>query len=134
MVVATQHAEAQRQRARQRMKERFLLDRIALQRSDIALRIVECASLIEPNFADTRPAVENDAPMAAREASHAVVVQLLVESAFNGTLCKNVFEAGGFSSSFCQLLPPEIVLVSPNQSTPCPARRRVPGILVSTTD
>ena len=74
MVVAAQHPKTQCQRARECMKERFLLDRIALQRSDVTLRNVERASFIEPNFADARQAVENDAPMAAREAPHAVVV------------------------------------------------------------
>ena len=108
MVVATQHTEAQRQRARERMKERFLLDRIALQRSDVALRNIEFASSIESNFADARQAVENDAPMAARETSDAVVVKLLVENALDRTFSKNIFEGTCFSGSYCQSLPPEI--------------------------
>ena len=104
MVVAAQHAKTQCQRARESMKERLLLDRIALQRPDVALRNVECACLVEANFADARQAVENDAPMAAREAPHAVVGQLLVKNALDSTLRKNVFEGAGFSGPGCQSL------------------------------
>ena len=86
MVVAAQHPETQCQRSGQGMKERFLLDRIALQRSNVALGNVECACLIKPNFADAWQAVEDDAPMSAREAPHAVVVQLLIKNAFDCTL------------------------------------------------
>ena len=112
------------------MKERFFLDRIALQRPDVALRNVERASLIEPNFADARQAVENDAPMAAREAPHAVVGQLLVKNAFDSTLCKNVFEGARFSGPGCQSLSPKSsssscllglrtdLMTSPGHSTP----------------
>ena len=46
--------------------------------------------------------LQNDAPMAAREASHAVIVKLLVKNALDGTLRENVFEGAGFSGPGCQ--------------------------------
>jgi len=93
------------------MEERLFLDRVALQRSDVAPRNVECACLVEANFADARQAVENDAPMPAREAPHTVIGQLLVENALDSTLRKNVFEGACFSGPGCQSFLPEIVLV-----------------------
>src|SRR4030095_1964940 len=104
MVVAAQHPKTQCERARECMEERLLLDRVALQCSDVALRNVERASFIEPNFADAGQTVENDAPMAAREAPHTVVVKLFVENALDGALCKNVFEGACLSGPGCQSL------------------------------
>jgi hypothetical protein len=49
--------------------------------------------------------------MPAREASHAVVVKLLVKNALDCALRQNVFEGACFSDPGCQSLPPEIVLV-----------------------
>ena len=107
MVVAAQHSEAQRQRSGESMKERFLLHRIALQCSDIPLRNVERACPVEANFADARQSVEDDAPMAARKASHPVVVKLLVKNTLDRTLRENIFKGAGFSGPGCQSLSPE---------------------------
>ena len=110
MVVAAQHAEAHCQRSGQGMKERFLLDRIALQRSDVALRNVKRSCLVEANFADARQPLQNDAPMPTRDTSHAVIVKFLVESALDGTLRENVFEGAGFSGPGLSIVPPKIPL------------------------
>ncbi len=102
MVVAAQHPEAHCQRSGQGMKERFLLDRIALQRSNVALRNVKRSCLVEANFADARQPLQNDTSMPTRDASHAVIVKFLVETALDGTLRENVFEGAGFSGPNCQ--------------------------------
>jgi hypothetical protein len=86
------------------MKEWFFLHRIALERADIALGNVERPSPIEPNFADAWQTIEDEASMAAGKASHAVVRQLLVESAFDRPVCQNIFEDARFSDSGCHLL------------------------------
>jgi hypothetical protein len=49
--------------------------------------------------------------MAARKASHPVVVKLLVKNTLDRTLRENIFKGACFSGPGCQSLSPEIVLV-----------------------
>ena len=84
MIVASQHPETQRQRSWQGMKERFLLDRIQLQTSDISMWDEELSTAIETDAADPVEPVENDAAVAAGQAAYAAIFEALVEGAFGG--------------------------------------------------
>ena len=61
------------------MKERLLLDGIALHAADVAPGHVERAAPVVANFADAGQAVGNGAAVAAGIAAHAIAVELFVE-------------------------------------------------------
>ena len=79
MQVTTEHAERQRVRSRESVKERLLLDRVALQGSHIASGNHERAAAVVADLADTAQPVLDQAAVGARVAANLVVRQLLVE-------------------------------------------------------
>ena len=79
MEIAAEHSERERQRARIGVEERLLLDRIDLQRGDVAARHAQHAVLVVADLADALEAVEDLAAMAARVAAHRFVLQLVDE-------------------------------------------------------
>jgi hypothetical protein len=68
MVIAAHHPEAQRNRARQHVEERFFLDRISLERADVAERDLELAALIVTNLTNSNATLSDDTAMPARVA------------------------------------------------------------------
>ncbi len=81
MQIAAQHAEAVRERPGVGVKERLLLDRIALHATDVAPGHHEASAPVEAHFAHTGRAVRNLAVMPAGVAVHPAVVALIVELA-----------------------------------------------------
>src|SRR6185295_1837623 len=71
MEITTQHAEAVCERAGVGVKERFLLDRIALHAANVAPRHAETAILDEAHLAHAVRAFGNRTAMSAREAAQA---------------------------------------------------------------
>jgi hypothetical protein len=69
MEVATHHSKSQRVTSRINMKERLLLDRIALDSSDVTKRHTQLAALIESNPANASLPLANKAAMTACNAS-----------------------------------------------------------------
>src|SRR5262245_26516940 len=77
--VATAQSKGHCQRARQRMEEGFLFDRIQLQGGDVAVRHQELSTAIEPHTTDAVQAVEDYASMTTREAAQFAVFKRLVK-------------------------------------------------------
>lgn len=73
MQIATQHSEAVRERSGRSVKERLLLDGIALHSGNVTERNVELAAAIEAYFADSRLPFLNRTAMTARKAANAAV-------------------------------------------------------------
>ena len=92
MEVAAEHAEAHRRRARQRMEERFFLDRIQLERANVSVRDEQPPAAIESNAADAVEPVEDHASVAACEAAQPAVFELLVQLAFLRVSLQDVLE------------------------------------------
>src|SRR5262245_28680535 len=69
MQIAPEHSKAVGERARIDVKERFLLDGIALDAAHVAPRHAQRSPLVEPHLADADRALRNRAAMAARMAS-----------------------------------------------------------------
>jgi hypothetical protein len=88
--VASQHAKAIRQRARISVKERLLLNGIALHAAHISPGHVESATLVVAHLADTGLAIGNRTAMATGVTTHAIAVELLVEFTFADVLVNNV--------------------------------------------
>ena len=68
------------------MKERLLLDGIALNSADVTPGNVELAALIEANFADAGLSFGNGTTMPTSEAANPVPLNRLVEFAFSNVL------------------------------------------------
>ena len=79
--VAAEHPEAVSQRARVRVEERLLLDRIALHAADVAPRHPQPPALVEAHLADADGAVGQGTAMAARVTAQAAVGQPVVQRA-----------------------------------------------------
>ena len=79
--IAAEHAEAVGERARMGVKERLLLDRIALHAADVAPRHAQPAALVEAHLADADRALRQRAAVAARVAAQPAVRQRVVELA-----------------------------------------------------
>src|SRR5688572_12897638 len=75
MEIATEHAEAVRQRARVGVKERLLLDRIALYATDVTPRHEEAAAAVESHLAHAHRTVGNGALVAAGMAAQAAAIE-----------------------------------------------------------
>ena len=76
--IATQHPERERVTAGEDMEERFLLNRITLERGTVIGRNKQCAAAIEPHATDPVMSFENQATMAAGVTAHLVVGQPFV--------------------------------------------------------
>ena len=92
MQIAAEHAEAVRQRARMHVKERLLLDRIALHAAGISPRHHQPSALVEAHLADAERARGNLAVVAARVAVHPVVVEMVIQLAFARARREDVFQ------------------------------------------
>src|SRR5438552_2426328 len=79
MQVATEHAERERVRSRESVKERLLLDRVTLQRSHIASGNHQRAAAVVADLADAPKAIFDQASVRARVAADLIVRQLLVK-------------------------------------------------------
>ncbi len=79
--IATEHAETERVGAGVGVEERLLLDRIALERADVAVRHVELATSIESDATDAGAPIANQAAVPAGIASDRVVGLRLAELA-----------------------------------------------------
>src|SRR6266850_980239 len=73
MEVAAEHTEAHRQRSRQRMEERLLLDRVELERAYISVWNQQPSTAIEADPANAVQAIENDAAVAAGKTAQPAV-------------------------------------------------------------
>lgn len=94
MQVAAQHPEAVGQRSGIRVKERLLLDRIALDSADVSPRDVKLTALIEADLANTRLAFCNRATVSASEAADAIALDGFVQVAFAHLPIQNFTERG----------------------------------------
>src|SRR5581483_4394712 len=84
VVIATEHTERKRECAGVGVEERFLLDRIDLQRGRVTTRHPQHSILVVADFADALQSVQDLAAMSAGEAADRVVFQLLVQLTFGG--------------------------------------------------
>src|SRR5205823_8165950 len=100
--VATQHPESQSVRTRQRMKERLLLGRIALQSRHVISRHAQVTVLVEADFADAALSFLDQAAMAAGIALERQLRQLLGQlgRAFGGHLIQNFGERSSCSTQW----------------------------------
>src|SRR5437867_2148794 len=92
--VASQHSEAVRQCARVGMEERFLLNRIALNSSDVTPRHVQFSALIKANFAHAGLPFENRTAMPAGETANAIAINRLVKFAFADVMIQDFAKSG----------------------------------------
>ena len=90
MQIAAQHPEAERERARARMEEGLLFNRIALDAADVSPGDAQLAAAIEPYLADPNRAVRDRALVAARIAAHPVLRDFLDK--FRRGLCRSRLE------------------------------------------
>jgi hypothetical protein len=79
--IAAEHAEAVGECARVRVKEWFLLDRIALHAADVTPRHQQAAALVEAHLADANRPFRQRTAVPAREAAQSSVRQCFVEVA-----------------------------------------------------
>ena len=79
--IATQHAEAVRQRAGMRVEERLLLDGIALHAADVAPRHAQASAVVETHLADADGPVRQRTAMAARVTAEAAIGKPVVQLA-----------------------------------------------------
>ena len=94
MQIAAEHAEGQRIRTRQGVKERLLLGRIALQSRNVIDGHAQVSVFIEANFADAALAGLYQAAMPAGVAPQRLILQMLgkLRRAFGGHLVQNFSE------------------------------------------
>src|SRR5947207_15924597 len=92
MQVAAEHSEAISQRARISVKERLLLDGLALDAADIAPGYIQGAALVVADFANAGLPLGDRAAMSAGEAAHAIAVELFVQLAFADVFVDDVAE------------------------------------------
>jgi hypothetical protein len=83
MKVAAEHAKTHGERSRQRVKERFLFDRIELKGRDVAVGNQKCAAAIEAYTANSVQSVEDDAAMTAGKTPHTAVFEPFVKFAWD---------------------------------------------------
>src|SRR5438105_15777389 len=100
MEVAAEHAEAHRGRSRQRMEERFFLDGIKLERSNVSVRHEQPSAAIESNAADAVEPIEYHAPVAACETAQPAIFELLVQFTFPCVGLADVLECCAFRCYF----------------------------------
>jgi hypothetical protein len=79
--IAAEHPETVGERARVRVKEWFLLDRIALHAADVTPRYQQAATLVEAHLADADRPLRQRTTVPARVAAQSSVGQRLVEIA-----------------------------------------------------
>ena len=74
------------------MEERLLLDRIELQRANIAMRYQQLSPAIEPHAADAVESVGDDAAVSACEATQFAVFEVFVKLPFNCESLEDAFK------------------------------------------
>ena len=94
MQVAAEHSEAVSQRAGISVKERLLLDGIALDATDIAPGHIQRAALVVTDFANAGLAFWNRAAMSTGEAAHAIAVEPFVQLALADVFVDDIAEGG----------------------------------------
>ena len=77
MEIATQHPKRQRVGSGHHMEERFLLDRVTLQRGHISPRHAQLSALIEPHLTNPAPALTDFAAMPAGKTFDCVIRKFL---------------------------------------------------------
>ena len=77
--IAAEHSEAVGECAGVGVKERLLLDGIALGTGGVSPRDKECATSVVADFADSRLAFRDGTAMSAGEAAKAIVLEFFVE-------------------------------------------------------
>jgi hypothetical protein len=92
--IAAEHAEAVGERSRISVRERLLLDGIALHATDVSPRDVERAALVEANLADSGLAFRDGAAVAAGKTADAIAFDGFVEFAFPDATIQD-FTKGG---------------------------------------
>src|SRR6266498_3273487 len=111
MQIATEHPEAVRQGAGMRMKERLLLDRIALDAADITPRHLEPSTLVEAHLAHADRAVGQGAAMPARVAAQPAVGKRLVQLTV-ARLARQDLSQGRHRTSLLYSAPPSLPATS----------------------
>ena len=89
MQVTAQHAEAISEASRVRMKERFLLDGIALESAHVSPRDIQLAALVVTDVAYSGSSFGNGATMAASRATELVAVKLFDEIPFTSVFVED---------------------------------------------
>src|SRR6266403_3623138 len=92
MKIAPEHAEAVGERPGISMKERLLLDGIALHSSNVSPGNVELPAAVVADLTDSRLSLGNWATMPASEAADTVPFDFLVQLALANVLIKNFFQ------------------------------------------
>ena len=93
--IATEHAEGEGFRTREGVEERLLFHGVELERPHVAVGDAQGAGVVEADAADTVVARRDEAAVAAGEAAHAILGQLLVEDAFPGVTGQELAQGGG---------------------------------------
>jgi hypothetical protein len=101
MQVAAEHPKAVGERSRIGVKERLLLDGVALHAGGVSPGDIEFATAIEADFADSGLTVGDRAAVAAGEAAHAIVAERFDEGriGFADSVVENVAQGGHAKTS-----------------------------------
>ena len=92
--VASQHAETVGQRARVGMKERLLLNWIALYSTDVSPRDVKLAALVVADLAHAGLALKDGTTMSTGKTTNAIAINRLVKLAFTDVLIQDFTQSG----------------------------------------
>jgi hypothetical protein len=105
MQIAAQHPEAVRESAGMSMEERLLLDGIALHTRGISPWHIELAAAVKAHFAYAGLSLGDRAAMTAREASDAIVAEILNQRGFClvDSFVENVTQGRQSGTSACIL-------------------------------
>jgi hypothetical protein len=92
MQIATQHSKTVGKRAGISMKERLLLNGIALDSADVAPWDIELSAAVETNFAHAGLSIWNRATVSARVAAQPIAIELLDQTriGLSNTLIQDV--------------------------------------------
>jgi hypothetical protein len=80
--VTTEHAETQSPRSGVSVEKRLLLNGVNIECTDIAPRDIQLAAFVEPDSANARQAIKNDAPVPTGETLNSVSKQLFRHTRF----------------------------------------------------
>src|ERR1041385_1629061 len=94
MQIASQHSKAVGKRPWVGVKERLLLNGIALHSADVSPRDIQLAALVEADFTDPSLALRNWTAMPAGKTTNTIAFNRLVEFAFAHPPMQNFGERG----------------------------------------
>jgi hypothetical protein len=99
MQIAAEHPKAKCERAGPDVKERLLLDRIALDARDVIPGNIQAAAAIEPYFADTQLTLRDWTAMTAGVTANSIPFDRFPEGSLGCIVSQNISQRGHLLSS-----------------------------------